>query len=133
MNEHKKVYVVARGLHDWSKASEYGEIVFLSTSPLGRTAVSNMVRAFAPLLKKSSKEDYLVITGLSVMCSIACVLFALKHKRLNLLLFDAGGEKYIKRVVLLDNLESLGRVLRSYDRKLERFCGTMVAGFGHAL
>lgn len=107
MSDKKKVYVVARGLHDWSLAAQYGELIFLSNEPFGRTAVSNMVRKFAPGLADSKPEDYIVVTGLSVMCSLTCVLFALKHRRLNLLLFDAATEKYIKRTLMLDDLESL--------------------------
>jgi hypothetical protein len=111
MSEEKKVYIVARGLHSWDSAAQYGELVFLSESPFGRTAVSNMVRAFAPRLKDSKPTDYIVVTGLSVMCSLACVLFAIKHMRLNLLLFDAATEKYIKRTVMLDNLEQVEQEL----------------------
>lgn len=105
--EKRKVYIVAKGLHSWAAAEQYGELVFLSTAPFNRTAVSNMVRQFAPALRSSDPEDYIVVTGLSVMCSLACVLFAMRHKRLNLLLFDAATEKYVKRTVMLDNLEQV--------------------------
>lgn len=111
MNEKRKVYIVAKGLHSWTAAEQYGELVFLSTSPIGRTGVSNMVRLFAPKLKGSDPEDYIIITGLTVMCSIACTLFALRHKRLNLLLFDAAGDKYVKRVLMLDDLEQVEQEL----------------------
>ena len=107
MNEKPKVYVVAKGLHNWDEAYTHGEVVFLSSVPISRNAVSNIVRLFAPILKKSKPTDYIVITGLSVMCSIACALFVLKHQRLNLLLFDAAGSKYIKRTIMLDDIESL--------------------------
>ena len=110
MNDKRKVYVVAKGLHDWTLAAEYGEVVFLSTVPISRVAVSTMARLFAPQLQKSSPDDYLLITGLSVMCSIACSLFVLKHRRLNLLLFDAASEKYVKRTVVLDDIMNLEQV-----------------------
>lgn len=106
----KKVYVVAKGLHNWTAAEQYGELVFLSTAPFSRTAVSNITRLFVPKLANSQSDDYIVITGMSVMCSIACALFALKHKRLNLLLFDAVTEKYVKRTLMLDDLKSLEQV-----------------------
>jgi hypothetical protein len=111
VNEKRKVFVVAKGYHDFSAAEQHGELVFLSTEIVNRTAVSNMLREFFPRMEGSNPEDYIVITGLSVMCSIACVIFALKHKRLNLLLFDAAGDKYVKRSVILDSIEQVEREL----------------------
>lgn len=116
MSGHKKVYVVAKGFHSWSAAAEHGELVFLSTEPVGRTAVSNMLREFLPKMADSEPEDYIVITGLSVMCSIVCVIFALKHRRLNLLLFDAAGDKYVKRTVMLDSIQEVERTLSDATR-----------------
>jgi hypothetical protein len=111
-----KVYVVAKGYHDWSAAETHGELVFLSTEPFGRTSVSNMMRTFEPVLEESEPEDFIIISGLSVMCSLACSLFVLKHRRLNLLLFDAATEKYIKRKVMFDqgDKELDGKDMDSY-------------------
>jgi len=107
----RKVYVVAKGFHSWDAASQHGELVFLSNEPVGRTAVSNMLREFLPRMADSEPEDHIVITGLSVMCSIVCVIFALKHRRLNLLLFDAASDKYVKRTVMLDSIQEVERTL----------------------
>jgi hypothetical protein len=98
----RKVYVISKGYHNWEPAEFYGELIFLSTTPLGRTSVSNMVRMFEPVLEESEPDDFIVISGLSVMCSLACAIFAMKHSRLNLLLFDAATEKYVKRTVMFD-------------------------------
>lgn len=100
MNEQPRVYVVSKGFHDWSAAAKYGQLVFLSTEPIGRTAVSSMMRQFLPELEKSDPNDLIVITGLSVMCSLACAIFYSKHGRLNLLLYDASGNKYVNRTVV---------------------------------
>lgn len=106
-----KVYVIAKGFHNWEPAEAYGELVFLSTAPFGRTSVSNMVRTFSPVLEESGPEDFIIISGLSVMCSIACSLFVLKHRRLNLLLFDAATEKYVKRTVIFDQGEKESEIV----------------------
>lgn len=101
MSEKHKVFIPAKGYHNWEAAARYGELVFMSNEPFSRAAVSNMIRTFEPFIEESDSEDYIVITGLSVMCSLACSLFVLKHGRLNLLLFDAASSKYIKRTVIL--------------------------------
>lgn len=116
MNKQRKVYVVAKGFHDFSAAEQHGELVFLSTEPVVRTAVSNMLREFLPKMADSNPDDFIVITGLSVMCSVACVIFVLKHKRLNLLLFDVASEKYVKRSVMLDSIEQVERELDEVTR-----------------
>lgn len=94
-----KVYIVNKSSHDFSEATHYGDIVFLSEGPMNRYSTNNMVRQFEELLKDSHKDDYIVPCSLNVMNSIACAIFAKKHGCLNLLLFKDG--KYIERNLVL--------------------------------
>jgi len=116
VSEKRKVYVVSKGFHDFSPAEEHGELVFLSVEPLAKTAVSNMLRMFLPKMANSKEDDYIAISGLSVMCSVACVIFALKHRCLNLLLFDAATERYVKRSLILDSIEQVEKELDEITR-----------------
>lgn len=94
-----KVYIVNKSAHDFSEASKYGEIIFLSEGPMNRYATNNMFRQFTDRLKDSEKGDYIVPCSLNVMNSIACALFAKEHGQLNLLLFKDG--RYIERNLIL--------------------------------
>ena len=100
-----KVYVVnksAKGSgtgHDFSPAESYGEIIFLSEGPMNRYATNHMLREFTEIMDKSDPEDYIVPCSLNVMNSIACAVFAVKHRKLNLLLFKEG--KYIERNLVI--------------------------------
>jgi hypothetical protein len=107
LNAERKVFVVSRGNHDWSRAERYGEVVFLSEEAVNRTDISNMMRRFEPILRKQSqKYDFIVITGLSVMNAIACTIFGRLHGRLNLLMFDSENDRYIRReLVFYDEKE----------------------------
>jgi len=105
----KKVFVINRGCHDLSDAERFGEFVFLSEGAINRYAVANMYREFVQHLKESNKEDFLLITGLSVMSSLACSIFARMHGRINLLLYKASRTPdveghYIERTVMIDEL-----------------------------
>ena len=105
----KKVFVINRGCHDLSDAERFGELVFLSEGSINRYAVSNMYREFVQHLKESTKEDFLLITGLSVMSSLACAIFARMHGRINLLLYKASRMSevegyYVERTVMIDEL-----------------------------
>ncbi len=90
-----KVYITSRSAHDYSDAKNYGEIVFLSEGPMNRFNVNHIERMFYDKLRSSGPDDYLLLTGLGVMNSIACWIFGCLHKRLNLLLYKQGV--YIER------------------------------------
>ena len=90
-----KVFIVNKSAHDFSPASKYGEVVFLSEGSMNRYATNSMVRLFQTAMKESEGTDHIVPCSLNVMNSIACAIFAKKHGRLNLLLFKDGS--YIER------------------------------------
>jgi len=103
-----KVYIVNKGGHNHIDAERFGDLVFLSEGSINRYAANSIYRRFATILEDSSPEDYILITGLSVMSSIACSIFSHLHGRINLLLYKTTrGEKegyYIERTIILDEL-----------------------------
>lgn len=103
-----RVYVVNKGGHNHHDAERFGELVFMSEGTVNRYAVSQMYRQFAECLGKSSEDDYILITGLSVMASVACSIFARIHGRLNLLLFKSSRSseegRYVERTIMIDEL-----------------------------
>ena len=98
----KKVFVVNRSGHDFSKADKFGDITFLSEGKIDPNQVTKMYREFVEAMKDSSPEDYLVITGLSIMSSVASACLAYKHGRINFLIFRDGN--YEERTLLLGEL-----------------------------
>ena len=89
------VYVVNKSNHDFSEAKKVGQLIFLSEGRMSRYAPNSMVREFEEKMKGSTKEDFILLSGLSMMNSIACSLFVHKHRCLNLLLFKNG--RYLER------------------------------------
>lgn len=88
-------------------AEKFGQIIYLTESSYNRFSTGKMYRAFKKSLKDSDPEDFLLISGLTIMSCIACGMFAAKHKRLNLLLYNSGpnvDEGYVKRVIILEEL-----------------------------
>lgn len=99
------VYIVNKGCHDYFLAEPFGEIIFLSEGSFSRFSTGKIFRAFEEKLKDSKPEDYILISGLSVMNSIACSIFARRHGRINLLLYNSGPNRkqgYVERTVVLD-------------------------------
>ena len=102
-----KVFVINKSCHDYSAAEKYGTLHYLTESSYNRFSTGKMYRSFLKGLKDSKPEDYLLVSGLTIMSSIACSMFAAKHKRLNLLLYNSGPnveEGYVKRTIVLEEL-----------------------------
>ncbi len=98
------VLVINKSSHDYSKAEEFGKLVFMSEGSMSRFAVSSIYRLFEPFINQSKPEDYILLGGLSIMCSIACSMFAVKHGRLNLLIYKPTPKKpgvYLERIVVI--------------------------------
>ncbi len=93
-----KVYITNRGAHDYSDAEQYGELVYCTEGIIGKYNTSQMVREFEQAMSDSQPEDYILLTSLTTLCSIATSLFAFKHGRLNLLIFK--DDRYLVRKVV---------------------------------
>ncbi len=98
------VYIINKGVHDFSAAKKYGELHYLSLSAMNRYATNNIFRQFYPALVKSNPDDYILITSLNTLNIIATVIFALKHKKLNLLIHKPNTNSYIERKLDLTDI-----------------------------
>ena len=95
-----KVYVVNKSAHDFSSAKKFGHLLYMTEGRMNRFGTNDMVRRFQESMKKSKKEDYILLCSLNIMNSLACAVFARKHGTLNLLLFKDG--EYLERNHVFD-------------------------------
>ncbi len=98
----RKVFVVNKGAHDYSKAEQHGELVFISEGHLRPLGTGFMYRKLMQFLTKSNTSDLLLISGLPVMNVIAAGILGMIHGRLNLLLHRHG--EYVVHEIKLGNL-----------------------------
>lgn len=98
-----KIYVINRASHDYSGAERWGELVYLSDGSVNRYATNKIYRIFEDVLSESSPNDYILLTGLTVMSSIATAIFAHKHSQLNLLIFRPNTHTYAERRLVFKN------------------------------
>jgi len=99
-----KVYITNKSGHDFSPAEKFGDIIFLSEGRINQYQVARVYREYADILKDSSPEDYILITGLSLMSSVASAIMARKHGRVNWLQFHAQTKDYKSRTIIIDEL-----------------------------
>ena len=93
------IYIINKSSHDYAKAKEFGDLVYLSEGPINRFDTNHIHRIFWEKLQYSNGEDYLLICGLTIMNCVACGIMGSLHSRLNLLLYKDG--KYIPRNLIL--------------------------------
>jgi hypothetical protein len=92
-----KVYVVNNTNHDYSKAEQYGELVYVTKGklPIFKT---NTVRAMLEKgLVKFSKDDYLLISGPAIVSVMAATILYSKFDTVKFLIFDAKQQNYVAR------------------------------------
>lgn len=94
------VYIVNKSAHDFSDAERFGRLIFITEGKLNRFSANDMHRQAMDALEGSTMYDYIVPCSLNVLNSVVCATFAVKHKRLNLLLFKQG--KYIERNIVFE-------------------------------
>jgi hypothetical protein len=119
-----KVYILNKGGHDYSDATRFGELVYCSEGLIPKFSTSHMVRVFQGAFQDSQNIDYILLTSLSTMCSIACAIFAKKHGRLNLLIHQAGVDgkdnRYVERIVKLGDQDESTKDKNSSNSSAER-------------
>lgn len=98
-----KVYVVNDGGHDFSAAKRFGSLLFCTRGALSKFNVGQMYREVTEALQHSEPDDYILLTSLTTLCSVACAIFAVKHGRLNLLIFKDND--YVERHVVFNDNE----------------------------
>lgn len=86
-----RVYVLNKGAYDYSAAERYGVLVYCTEGHLKKHDLNQMWRLMHSALDDSDEDDYILLTSLTSLCSIACAIFAVKHKRLNLLVHHDSG------------------------------------------
>lgn len=92
-----KVYVVNNTNHDYSKAKQYGELVYITKGklPIFKT---NTVRAMLEKgLVKFTKDDYLLISGPAIVNVMAATILYNKLNSVKFLVFDAKQQDYVVR------------------------------------
>lgn len=92
------VFVVNDSGHDISDLNHFGVIHTVTKGLIAKFKITQMVREFYPLVNASKPKDHIAVVGPTVMLIIFCAMFAVKHKRLNLLII--GNGRYLSRTVV---------------------------------
>lgn len=98
-----KVYILNRGPHDYTDAAHFGELVFCTEGTLDKFDIPGMFLTLRETLADSQPDDYILLTSLTSLCSVACSIMAVLHGELHLLIHT--GSHYVERSLNFYNLE----------------------------
>ena len=99
-----KVYITNRGCHDFSGATQFGDLIDLTVGKYNLLSLGRMHREMEPLLRESTPEDYILVCGPTVMNMVVAAIMSELHSRLNLLIYVVGRDgvgRYKRRNLIL--------------------------------
>ena len=100
MNQ-KTVYILNKASHDFSAAERFGKLVYCTEGTLDKLDVAQMYRQLSAALSASSPDDYILLTSLTSLCSVASAIMADQHGQVNFLIHTSNG--YVERTLYLNN------------------------------
>ena len=97
-----RVYVPNRSGHDFSAATRFGELVFITEGLIDRFAVNTMYRECIKATKEAEEDDLILVSSLPILTSILTAVLGRKFGKVNFLLL--WNDEYMKRSIDLDAL-----------------------------
>lgn len=97
-----KVFVVNKGGHDYSAAERFGTLVYCTEGQLSKYDTGQMFRELVHSMSDSEADDYILLTSLTTLCSVAAAVFAHKHGRVNFLIYK--DDNYVERKLVFDGI-----------------------------
>jgi len=92
-----KVYVVNNANHNYSKAEQYGELMYVTKGKLPIFKTSTVRAMLEKGLVKFTKDDYLLISGPAIVNIMAATLLFNKFDTVKFLVFDTKQQDYVVR------------------------------------
>ena len=92
-----KVYIVNDANYDYSKAEQYGELVYVTRGKLPIFRTSTVRVMLEKGLVKFTKDDYLLISGPTIVSIMAATILYNKFDTVKFLVFDAKQQDYVVR------------------------------------
>jgi hypothetical protein len=95
------VYIANNGGHDYTEAEAFGKLVFCTTGSINKTDLAQMFRELTDALRDANPDDYLLITSLTSLCSVATGILADRFGTVNFLIYDGG--RYLTKTVVFES------------------------------
>ena len=96
-----KVFIVSDGGHDYSDAERFGELVYCTEGVIRKDDIAQMYRELNSKLALAEPGDYLLISSLTSLCSVAAAILGFQFGEVHFLLYKDG--QYVSRDLILED------------------------------
>lgn len=105
------VWVANYSGHPYDDAERFGEIKFLTRGyvPLGN--LDRLLYEIVEIVSKTEENDWLLLSGLSIISCIAATAWMLRHSRVKLLHYDKKLDQYVPLEFSEDQIHKLYDVI----------------------
>ena len=103
--EPSKVWIVNSSGHNFDAAKTYGELIPLSVGRVNVFNVERLLREFKGSLKNSSRNDWVLLSGNTVLNVLAVSIVLAKHGEVKLLIYDVIKKEYVPRELSFDDFK----------------------------
>ncbi len=101
-NNEPIVWIPNKAGHTFADAERFGELRYLTEGTVNRYSANSMYRTFSEQMENAHSYDFLLVSSLSILNSIASGILAYKFGLVNYLLFKNGV--YLERSVNYSSL-----------------------------
>lgn len=99
MKKENRVYVTNAGGHDFEPAKQYGSFVPLTKGNINPTHTDRITLDMLEVLKNSSPDDYLLLSGHPVTVLIATSIMFTLHGKIKFLVWNKHTSDYVTREI----------------------------------
>ena len=106
------VYVTNFAGHDYTKAEKYGEIRYVTKGYVSFHSLDRIKYRICEALQDTQDDDWLLLSGIPMICVVAACYWLWKHKKLKLLIHDKRSDGDYRELIISDkNFTDLFAVL----------------------
>ncbi len=87
-----KVWIANYAGHEYQKAEKYGEIRRVTIGYIAFNSLDRLKFQIANELTQTTEDDYLLISGAAIICSIAAIIWFTMHGKIKLLYWDKSAD-----------------------------------------
>lgn len=107
-----RVFVTNFAGHDYSEAEKYGEIVWITRGYISFHSLDRVKYRICEEVDKSTSEDWLLLSGIPIVCVLAALYWQWKHNKVKLLVHDKKKNGEYRELIVSDkNWSDLFNVL----------------------
>jgi|GraSoiStandDraft_4_1057263.scaffolds.fasta_scaffold120446_2 hypothetical protein len=107
-----RVFVTNFAGHDYTKAERYGEIVYITKGYVSFFSLDRIKYRVCEALQGSTEDDWLLLSGIPMICVVAACYWLWKHDKVKLLVHDKRSDGNYRELIISDkNFADLFAVL----------------------